>query len=243
MKHQYFGDVNDYRKYGLLRVLQSVSGLRLGVCWMLTPNDGRHDGNFTAYLNSPKEWRRHDPALFDTLAEVVPIERHLRHVDERELLPSALLFTSQVPDGRTGRAEYFWRCREAMQGVELVFFDPDNGIEVNSCPPGSRGSSKYVAWSEIVDTYQSGKSVLIYQHFPRQPREAFIQRVSGQLAEKTGSQFVACCRTTNVGFFLAATAEHSQSFKRAVPIVEALWEGQISVKNLDVNGRAEQGEK
>ena len=29
MKDQYFGDINDYRKYGLLRALQAGSGLGL----------------------------------------------------------------------------------------------------------------------------------------------------------------------------------------------------------------------
>ena len=44
MKDQYFGDVNDFRKYGLLRLLTLQDGLRLGVCWMLTAPDGRPDG-------------------------------------------------------------------------------------------------------------------------------------------------------------------------------------------------------
>ena len=33
MKDQYFGDINDYRKYGLLRPIIASSG------WMLTPDD------------------------------------------------------------------------------------------------------------------------------------------------------------------------------------------------------------
>jgi hypothetical protein len=44
MKNQYFGDINDYRKYGLLRMLQSSGGGRLLVAWMLTPDDGSRDG-------------------------------------------------------------------------------------------------------------------------------------------------------------------------------------------------------
>lgn len=46
MKGQYFGDINDYRKYGLLRALQSSGEGSLLVAWMLTPDDGRPDGNF-----------------------------------------------------------------------------------------------------------------------------------------------------------------------------------------------------
>ena len=40
MKDQYFGDINDYRKYGLLRAITASSGLRLLVVWMLTPDEG-----------------------------------------------------------------------------------------------------------------------------------------------------------------------------------------------------------
>lgn len=43
MKHQYFGDVNDYRKYGLLRTL-AKDDIHILINWMLTPNDGSADG-------------------------------------------------------------------------------------------------------------------------------------------------------------------------------------------------------
>jgi hypothetical protein len=35
VKNQYFGDVNDYRKYGLLRVLTNGGEIKTFVCWML----------------------------------------------------------------------------------------------------------------------------------------------------------------------------------------------------------------
>jgi hypothetical protein len=40
MKNQYFGDINNYRKYGLLRAVIHATRLRLLVAWMLTPDDG-----------------------------------------------------------------------------------------------------------------------------------------------------------------------------------------------------------
>ncbi len=51
MEDQYFGDINDYRKYGLIRVLQAETGLRVLITWMLTPDDGRRDGELRAYLD------------------------------------------------------------------------------------------------------------------------------------------------------------------------------------------------
>ena len=35
MKNQYFGDINDYRKYGLLRILTNGGEVDTAVCWML----------------------------------------------------------------------------------------------------------------------------------------------------------------------------------------------------------------
>ena len=46
MKNQYVGDVNDYRKYGLIRALIGDQDIKVGVCWMLTAPDGRTDGDF-----------------------------------------------------------------------------------------------------------------------------------------------------------------------------------------------------
>lgn len=37
MKNQYFGDVRDFFKYGVLRGLAPDGGESLAVCWMLTP--------------------------------------------------------------------------------------------------------------------------------------------------------------------------------------------------------------
>ena len=68
MKNQYFGDINDYRKYGLLRILQSKGNGRLLVAWMLTPDDGSRDGGFRSYLHDPGTWMRYDPQLFTDLA-------------------------------------------------------------------------------------------------------------------------------------------------------------------------------
>jgi hypothetical protein len=52
MKDQYFGDVNDYLKYGLLRCF-AEAGWRVGVCWMLTPDDGGRDGGSLVTSGAP----------------------------------------------------------------------------------------------------------------------------------------------------------------------------------------------
>lgn len=46
MKNQYVADINDYHKYGLLRILSGYGAIATGICWMLTTPDERSDGKF-----------------------------------------------------------------------------------------------------------------------------------------------------------------------------------------------------
>ena len=49
MKNQYFGDIGDYGKYGLLRFLAEHE-VNVAVNWYLTKNDQSNDGNLRGYL-------------------------------------------------------------------------------------------------------------------------------------------------------------------------------------------------
>ena len=84
VKHQYVGDINDYRKYALLRALSAGGANRIGVCWMLTDSDGSSDGGKLAYLGQPERFRHFDPELFDILA-------HAAAEPDRESLVSSAL--------------------------------------------------------------------------------------------------------------------------------------------------------
>lgn len=227
MKHQYFGDVNDYRKYGLLRTLQRETGLRIGVWWMLTPDDGRTDGKFTGYLEQAARWREYDPDLFDRLASVVPRRRSVVEVQECNLVPDSLFADAIVPDGMAARAESFASARQILRAADLVFLDPDNGLEIASCPPGRKGSSKYVLRREITELFADGHSLLIYQHFRREEREAFIRQLGASLQGDTGAPSVTCFRTANVAFFLLPQYAHEQSLGAAADRVGATWRSQI----------------
>src|SRR3954468_6067603 len=98
MKEQYVGDVNDYRKYALLRHLTQEARIRIGVCWMLTPPDGRTDGNLTKYLEKPPQTE--DQELFEQLKKLaaVPEGRRLRHIERNGLLPRAIFFDEYLSD-------------------------------------------------------------------------------------------------------------------------------------------------
>lgn len=235
MKHQYFGDINDYRKYGLLRLL-SGDTLRLGVCWMLTLDDGRTDGKFTQYLHIPQTWRAYDPLLFDALHHAVNVER-LRSVHQAaqlSILPSTDFYTPLLLDDRTQRQRYFQRMLQQFQDVDLIFFDPDNGIETQSVKVGQKTSSKFLYWSELLTTYQHGHSVLFYQHFRREERGKFIQRIATDIQTHLLAADVYTFRTAHVTFFLAAQPHHTVHFRHQIAHIAETWTTQIQVGTFTV---------
>ena len=240
MKDQYFGDVNDYLKYGIIRALRA-SGWRVHVNWMLTPDDGRTDGKFTRYLSKPEDWRHFDPELFDFLREEV-LERENRAVAgiERWSGMDAAFFNSLVPDARGARAEWSTELSDWMSDADLVFFDPDNGVEIPSCPIGRKGSGKFVAWQELVTAWDSGASLLVYQHFIHENREAFLERMASAFQRRLGALEVLVLRTSRVPFFLIPQDDHIEKAEKSAHVIGSTWEGKVRVeKPLDGYDRAD----
>ena len=65
MKNQYVGDIGDFGKYSMLRAFINA-GIKVGVNWYLTEDDGSNDGKFTDYLNKGV-LRKYCPEVFDVL--------------------------------------------------------------------------------------------------------------------------------------------------------------------------------
>ncbi len=229
MKNQYFGDVNDYRKYGLLRILSGYGELSTGVCWMLTPPDGRTDGKFLGYLDQPAKWKNHDPDLYDFLYQTVSLEgkRSVDLIERSDILPNTMFHSDLLSDGARARKDYFENVELILGKTDLIFFDPDNGFEVKSKKYGCKDSSKYLFWHEFDQTYAHGHSVLVYQHFTREKREDFISRTAEQIKRVTGCNIVFSYRTAHVVFFLASQDKHSSQLERNQIEINKQWTGQI----------------
>jgi hypothetical protein len=218
MKNQYFGDINDYRKYGLLRALQSSGNGRLLVAWMLTPDDGSRDGGRRSYLRDPRAWERHDPELFTGLTDLLRTAPGpaVSLIEKSALLPRTRYYSAIVPDASRERNAWRRGLLAAAHGADLAFVDPDNGIEVPSKPVGRRGSSKYVTWQEIEGLWESGCSILIYQHFGRERRAAFAERLTSDLRGRTGARFTAALCTSHVLYLLAAQEKDAPQLREAI---------------------------
>ena len=241
MKNQYFGDINDYRKYGLLRSLLLGNELTALVAWMLTPDDGGQDGSARSYLEQPNRWRHFDPSLYDGLLELKhgSTSQSVQDLEASNLLPRTSYFSETVPDQKAQRGSWSNMLYQFASGVaaDLVFVDPDNGILVPSRPIGSQDSSKYVSWQELSSLWSMGHSLLIYQHFPRVSREIYIRRTVQAVNAQLNAGSVVALRTPRVLFILAAQPEHKEVLHRAIAENLATWQGQIDVVDVEEKER------
>ena len=169
MKNQYVGDIGDYGKYGLLRFLAG-RGIRIGVNWYLTKNDGSSDGRFTAYLERPDD-RSCDPELFDNLKLIAfRNDKTVQMIRDTGLIPGARYYSDLVETGykepqarEWSRRLWFNNSFLMLADADLLFADPDNGITYQKEAKNS-DSEKYVIPAELVEYYNRGKDVVFYCH-------------------------------------------------------------------------------
>lgn len=238
MKNQYFGDINDYRKYGLLRCIQSATDFQTLVAWMLTPDDGSSDGKHTIYLKDPNKWANYDSELYNSIQKYLRQRRtrKVELIEKSTLLPRCNFYSRYIPDKADDRVTWFKHLSKAADKSDLVFLDPDNGLEIKSRPYGRKNSNKFLFWHEVETLWQAGKSLLIYQHFIRQKRPVFIQRRLEELKDRTVGSLVEAFSTPRVLFLMALQTEHHHRHLEITNEVQDSWAGQIYHWDLICNG-------
>jgi len=196
MRHNFVNDIGDYGKYALLRAICSSgpTRVRLGVIWYLTAHtESNGHGRRRPHL-SGEGWDSLDP---DLLAQMRKIEDSLRSeedlrlslIEQSGILPPDTRFFSEalpVLGGTTlakkeQRASWFVRAQEAIAGCNLLFLDPDNGLETPSAAKTPRLAGKYVTVDEMVTLLTSGAGVVLYQHSDRSPWARQRDRVVSQI--------------------------------------------------------------
>jgi hypothetical protein len=116
-------------------------------------------------------------------------ELNLSLIERSPILPSdTVYFSEAIPDESMSatqrlreRTAWFERAKKAVTECNLLFLDPDNGMEVGSVAPGSRLAAKYATVSEIAELISSGAGVVLYQHCDRSPWNVQRKRIRQQL--------------------------------------------------------------
>lgn len=229
MKNQYFGDINDFKKYALLRTIINTCNLKILIAWMLTEDDGSTDGKFTDYLRKPEIWRSYDEELFDGLFDLLNtgVPRSVQLLESTNLLPEVMYYSKLVGDPVLDRQTWFDSLLGKAAESDLVFLDPDNGIEVKSCRYGNKRSSKYVYWQELEVLWESGKSLLVYQHFIREKRPVFVRRMISEFENRFPGARVHGFSTANVLFLISMQVEHQIYYSKLISHLQENWGNQF----------------
>ena len=232
MQNKYFGDENDYKKYGLLRILQSNGNCKLLVVWMLTniKGDKKRDGEKRKYLDKKNQevWKRFDPKLYVWLCNAPKTlsERNVSFIENAKpmLLHRTSFYPNEVPDKpEDARKKWLDDLKEKASGVDFVFFDPDNGIEIKSKHIGQKGSSKYVTKDEIREIWKKDSSILIYQHFRHKKHEIFIKDKINELRGLTNRAYIRAFKTNDVLYLLAIQKKHKALVQKNILQSKTGW--------------------
>ncbi len=244
MQDRYLGDIGDFAKFGLLRELMaSGAAKRLGVLWYLVPdeshtNDGRHISYLEESPGNHERFRRCDPSLYDTLGGLVRGgTRCVSAIGRSGLLPPGTLFHNQAlsyrgvrkADRKAHRGEWLTVASKLSESTDLVFLDPDNGLEVGVDRHAAKGP-KYTYYDDLDALNGEDRTLIVYQHANRhgsmleqiQGRLGDLQRRLGRPAE---SLFALRWRRISPRAFLVASASgHRKTLRaRAQSMLNGSW--------------------
>ncbi|HKD31721.1 MAG TPA: hypothetical protein VKC66_38175 [Xanthobacteraceae bacterium] len=177
MQTRYSGGVGDFGKFALLRHL--MQGRRLAVCWYLTgANDHttNHDRYFD-YLTRPLAFRHLAPELYDQLVEFLrnrdALADPLAALQSSGVLEDAIFIRREVPKKASSRLLWAEGLVNSVRGANLVFLDPDNGIE------GRRLTKRHAALAEIAALRQKDRALIIGHH--QSGRKAEVKYLADQM--------------------------------------------------------------
>jgi len=159
LKDIYVADINDFYKFDLIEKIKSKMGKKILIIWMKTLGDG----NRIKYLQELK-FKEYNPILFEELKII--IDNNKRKIDEIQKIQSLkgckfidnnLFITNNIKE----REKYFLEVSKLLKDIDLVFFDPDNGI----APNNKKKKNVYLYWDEIKEIWNKNIDLLIYQSY------------------------------------------------------------------------------
>lgn len=251
MQNRYVADVGDFGKFGLLRYLtgcfDELPSLRLGVIWYRVPdelhnNDGHKIGYLHANTSSVGRFEECDPQLFRKLRAIVSAgRRHLDTIRQGGILPAtARFFEEELSFAHISgasacqkRAECRQRWRaaalQATATCDIVFVDPDNGLQCKSIGPHHKLGPKYAFREELVPIIDRGQTLVAYHHICRlRTAEAQIREQLGVLrtwGTASANAFALRFRRGSARAFLIVPSRQHRSLvrRRVGALISSPW--------------------
>lgn len=228
MQDRYVGDVGDFSKFALLRLLQREVRGSTGVIWYRFPNeDHNKDGRHVAYFGNSK-WQVCDNDLITSLRAIVETgKRYIGALESSNILPKGTKYFAESihpgPQADWLRSSWFERAKVAVASCDIVLVDPDNGIAGRNHNQASIKGGKHVTLDEIAALAADHSCLVIYHHFDRSASHfdqvhTNIRRLKSLIPDRD----ICCVRYKRVSpraYFLVTQSHVVTSIERALASV------------------------
>lgn len=234
MQDRYVGDIGDFGKYGLLSEIckKSKGSFRLGINWFYVTGEEkkRGDGRYIGYLSDEnKDYRKYAvcfPDLYDKLKGIVNGRRSIKEIEKGLILPKETIFYSNPllpqknPFGREeDRKNWLEESLSQLKSVDIIFLDPDNGIQTDKVRKTQIKAIKYVFKDEIKKYYELGKSLIIYNHRDRKPKPEYDRKITdslGQIKSPNGIKVLRFKRVSVRDFIFLIQKDHQDLIDQTI---------------------------
>ena len=235
MKDQFVGDIGDYTKLGLLRVVENA-GFSIGVNWYCTPPDGRSDGKIDGFLEKPCDTP--DIILFNELRDIRKAHK-IKAIEESNLLNNAKYYNEEIIGIR--RKLWHEKALTHLCHQDIIFLDPDNGFEVGHINPNFPDGCKYATYDEAADYFCiNNSSVIVYQHWRIPPEKSNnyrgyierLHRIKKYLSEaKSIDVRLVCIKAAHRDYFLILQPDHNEKIAQAISdMLDTGWKNHMAYR-------------
>lgn len=247
MKNQYVGDIGDYGKYSLLRAFANA-GVKVGVNWYLTEDDGSTDGKFTKYLEND-DFSKYDKDVFDALKPIVKKKsKSVKDIQKSNILPGAVYYPMLLkpigpPKERVQqRKDWFEKSMETLSEADLIFMDPDNGL-LESEDASKLGAEKFILPCEVEEYFSKGKNVVYYCHKGRRKLNDWLTYMSIMANRITDAKPIVLTyhKGTQRSYILLIHDKDFAKYRGIIDRVKNKWDKVFSeeyTQKGDVSGKA-----
>lgn len=246
MQDKYVGDIGDFGKYALLKHMQKETGLNLGVVWYLVNpdhTDSEHqinDGKHIRYLgiNGKPDFglQDRDSDLFDQLHSIVDEKRRkVESVQADGILGASVTFFDRPIStsilSRKSRADWLAAAMKGVEGRDIVFLDPDNGLASDAKDGSAKLDAKYVLRTELKAFGEHGNRVIVLYHHPNRKdkgvdHDAQISKLAEELENDLDGSSVLPLRYrrgTSRAYFVIVPINKAEQWSRSLHEFAAPW--------------------
>ncbi len=206
--------------------------LSLAIVWYLVNlTESNGDGKHVGYLvKNQAKYRGCDDELLcelrrlliDPQGNVIVQNRRVDIIRSSNIFPKDTIFyeanlhLAGVTATERARSRQAWLelALKQTERAEVVFLDPDNGIECQSASATApKTGPKYTLWNEIQEFVKRGQSVLVYHHLCRSgPHPEQVRALCEQFGRKLPNGFTTRAlifkRGTPRAYFIGMALKH-----------------------------------